>query len=178
MRSKLRLRSCFSEQDMRRLTESLSEYALTLPEREKHVLFEMLLRAMEPLDRFLYLRTSDILSPDEEAILLSLEKRSRRGQRPAMADLSLIVKATRQCTLRCVYCQDRRASSKQVMSFPVMASMIARALAEHEHVRFIWHGGEPTLLPISFYEKAFWCKHVYGDRNRRSETPSRPTRQN
>lgn len=139
---------------MRRLTESLSEYALTLPEREKRVLFEMLLRAMEPLDRFLYLRTSDILSPDEEAVLLSLEKRSRRGQRPAMADLSLIVKATRQCTLRCVYCQDRRASSKQVMSFPVMARMIARALAEHDHVRFIWHGGEPTLLPISFYEKA------------------------
>jgi uncharacterized protein len=41
------------------------------------------------------------------------------------------------------------------MSFPVMAHMTARALAEHEQVHFIWHGGEPTLLPISFYEKAF-----------------------
>jgi uncharacterized protein len=36
-----------------------------------------------------------------------------------------------------------------------MARMIFRALAEHENVRFIWHGGEPTLLPIPFYEKAF-----------------------
>jgi uncharacterized protein len=72
-----------------------------------------------------------------------------------MANLSLIVKATRQCTLRCVYCHDLRASGKQVMSFPVMARMTASALAEHEHVHFIWHGGEPTLLPISFYEKAF-----------------------
>jgi uncharacterized protein len=139
---------------MLRLTESLSEYALTLPERKKHVVFEMLLRAMEPLDRFLYFRTSDFLSGDEEAVLLSLEKRSRKWQHPAMVDLTLIVKATRQCTLRCVYCQDRRASSRQVMSFEVMANMIARALADHEHVRFIWHGGEPTLLPISFYEKA------------------------
>jgi len=40
------------------------------------------------------------------------------------------------------------------MSFPVMARMIANALAEHERVHFIWHGGEPTLLPISFYRKA------------------------
>lgn len=154
MRSKLRARSCFSEQDKRRLAESLSEYALTLPEREKRALYEMLLRAMEPLDRFRYLRTSDLLSSDEEAVLRSLEKRSRRGQRPAMADLTLIVKATRQCTLRCAYCNDWRSNRKEGMSFPVMARMIARALAEHEHVRFIWHGGEPTLLPISFYEKA------------------------
>ena len=87
MRSKLRARSCFSEQDTRRLAESLSEYALTLPERKKRALCEMLLRAMAPLDRFLCLRTSDFLSADEEAVLHSLEKRSRSRQRPALADL-------------------------------------------------------------------------------------------
>jgi hypothetical protein len=57
---------------MRRLAESLSEYALTLPECEKSALCEMLLQAMEPLDRFLCLRTSDLLSGDEEAVLHSL----------------------------------------------------------------------------------------------------------
>jgi uncharacterized protein len=139
---------------MRRLAESLSEYALTLPERKKHTLCEMLLRAMEPLDRFLYLRTSDVLSPDEEVLLHSLQNSSTRAQHPATADLSLIVKTTRRCTLRCVYCHDWRSNRNQVMSFPVMARVIASALAEHEHVTFIWHGGEPTLLPISFYEKA------------------------
>jgi uncharacterized protein len=71
-----------------------------------------------------------------------------------MADLSLIVKVTRQCTLRCVYCHDWRGGRPQAMSFPVLAHLTARALAEHERVYFIWHGGEPTLLPISFYEKA------------------------
>jgi uncharacterized protein len=139
---------------MRRLAESLSEYALTLPERKKHAFCEMLLQAMEPLDRFLCLRTSDFLSGDEEAILHSLEKRSIREQCPALTDLTLIVKATRQCTLRCAYCQDWRSNRKEIMSYGVMAHMIASALAEHEYVHFIWHGGEPTLLPISFYEKA------------------------
>ena len=64
---------------MRCLAESLNEYALGLPEHEKRALYEMLLRAMEPLDRFRYLRTSDLLSPDEEAVLRSLEKESKRG---------------------------------------------------------------------------------------------------
>jgi len=139
---------------MHRLAESLSEYALTLPEREKRVVFEMLLRAMEPLDRFLYLRMSDLLNPDEEVLLHSLQNNPTRTQHPATADLSLIIKTTRRCTLRCVYCHDWRSNRNQVMSFTVMARMIASALAEHKHVRFIWHGGEPTLLPISFYEKA------------------------
>jgi hypothetical protein len=71
--------NCFSEDDVRCLAESLNEYAQRLPEREKHALFEMLLRAMEPLDRFRYLKTSDLLSSDEEAVLRSLEKESKRG---------------------------------------------------------------------------------------------------
>ncbi len=79
MDTELRVESCFSEDDVRRLAESLNEYALKLPEHEKHALFEMLLRAMEPLDRFRYLRTSDLLSSDEEAVLRSLEKESKRG---------------------------------------------------------------------------------------------------
>ena len=72
---------------MRGLAESLSEYALTLPEHKKQALCEMLLQAMEPLDRFLCLRASDFLSGDEEAVLHSLEKRSRSRQRRALADL-------------------------------------------------------------------------------------------
>ncbi|MHC4309528.1 MAG: hypothetical protein ACYSX1_07320 [Planctomycetota bacterium] len=79
MRNKSRAESYFSEDDVRRLAESLNEYALRLPEHEKQALYEMLLRAMEPLDRFRYLRTSDLLSPDEEAVLRLLEKESKRG---------------------------------------------------------------------------------------------------
>jgi uncharacterized protein len=42
------------------------------------------------------------------------------------------------------------------MSFETMASLIARALSDPSHgsIEFDWHGGEPTVLPIGFYEKA------------------------
>jgi uncharacterized protein len=42
------------------------------------------------------------------------------------------------------------------MDFSVMARTIASALSDPESdtVEFIWHGGEPTVLPSLFYEKA------------------------
>jgi uncharacterized protein len=73
-----------------------------------------------------------------------------------VGSLSLIVKATRLCNLRCTYCHDWRTGPDQTMTFSVMARMIAAALRDLEHgaVEFIWHGGETTVLPISFYQKA------------------------
>jgi hypothetical protein len=78
MNKKSRAEGCFSEDDVRCLAERLTQYWQRLPEHEKHSLFEILLRAMEPLDRFRYLKTSDLLNADEEATLHSLEKESKR----------------------------------------------------------------------------------------------------
>ncbi|PIB11911.1 MULTISPECIES: radical SAM/SPASM domain-containing protein [Streptomyces] len=74
--------------------------------------------------------------------------------------LGLIVKATRLCNLRCEYCHDWRSGPNQKMSFPVLARLTARALADpsHDAVEFIWHGGEPTVLPRLFYERAVYVQ--------------------
>lgn len=74
--------------------------------------------------------------------------------------LSLIVKATRLCNLRCSYCHDWRDGGGQRMPFRVLARLTAAALrdAEAPGVEFIWHGGEPTVLPLSFYEKALYLQ--------------------
>ena len=69
--------------------------------------------------------------------------------------LTLILKGTRLCNLRCAYCHDWRVGTNQTMSFKILARTIAAALAsDSAHVHFIWHGGETTILPVSFYEKA------------------------
>lgn len=68
--------------------------------------------------------------------------------------LGLIIKSTRQCNLRCSYCHDWR-SRKDVMPFPVLATLTAKALGpENRRVEFIWHGGEPLLLGRDYYLKA------------------------
>jgi uncharacterized protein len=80
-----------------------------------------------------------------------------------MTLLSLILKSTRLCNLRCAYCHDWRAGPNQTMNFTVMARAIASALGDPEHdiVDFTWHGGEPTILPVSFYEKALAAQSYF-----------------
>lgn len=73
-----------------------------------------------------------------------------------MAECSLIVKATRLCNLRCTYCHDWRAGPGQTMRFDVLARMTAAALRDpsHDAVTFYWHGGEPSVLPLAYFQRA------------------------
>ena len=86
-----------------------------------------------------------------------------------MAAVTLILKATRWCNLRCTYCHDWRAGKDQAMTFEVMARVIAAALhdPQHEAVHFIWHGGEPTMLPTAYYAKALLVQSVFRRRGQR-----------
>jgi uncharacterized protein len=73
-----------------------------------------------------------------------------------MAHLNLVVKATRLCNLRCTYCNDWRAGKGHTMSFDALAHLMAKALRPpyHHSVDVCWHGGEPTVLPISWFQRA------------------------
>ncbi|MFJ5991454.1 radical SAM protein [Lentzea sp. NPDC092896] len=82
--------------------------------------------------------------------------------------LGLIVKASRQCNLRCTYCHDWRSHSDS-MPFSTLAEMTWRALRATgtDRVEFIWHGGEPLLLGPSFYAKAIGLQQEFrADRHR------------
>lgn len=69
--------------------------------------------------------------------------------------LTLIVKATRRCNLRCTYCNDWRAGGP-VISEDVIDSMVDSAFGADAFnaVHFNWHGGEPTLVPLGTFEHA------------------------
>jgi uncharacterized protein len=67
---------------------------------------------------------------------------------------AFITKVTRLCNLRCSYCHDWRAEGNQTMSFATLARLVAEALRQYHAVSFIWHGGETTVMPLSFYRKA------------------------
>ncbi|MDZ7676584.1 MAG: radical SAM protein [Acidimicrobiales bacterium] len=70
--------------------------------------------------------------------------------------LALTVKATRLCNLRCSYCTDWRAGPGNTMGFEVLANLTHRALSDpaHDLVSFGWHGGDPLVLPVEFFERA------------------------
>ncbi len=76
-----------------------------------------------------------------------------------------------RCNLRCEYCYYAGKESlldvgKTVMSDPTLEAYIRQCLAMHgkdARVEFAWHGGEPTLAGLSFYQKAVRLERKYGE---------------
>lgn len=65
---------------------------------------------------------------------------------------TIIVKVTDSCNLKCAYCY--AANGKDgVMSYDTLKNTITRAALLNRQCHFIWHGGEPLLAGIDFFEK-------------------------
>lgn len=72
--------------------------------------------------------------------------------------ISLIVKLTNKCNFACKYCgisgplaTDRNT---QYLSHERIATLFKKlALGKPSHMNFIWHGGEPLLLGVGFFQK-------------------------
>lgn len=105
--------------------------------------------------------TTPLLSADEKATLEDLlaEPYPEPGLPPSAA---FIMRTTRACNLRCSYCYVWPEGPGRTMTFSLMARVIRDALRD-THLRdvtFYWFGGEPTLLPVTFYEKALWLQRT------------------
>jgi uncharacterized protein len=73
--------------------------------------------------------------------------------------IDFVIKISKYCNLRCSYCyefeelgQRQRMSLEQLRAFftNVRDSVIE---AGHSRIHFIWHGGEPLLVPLEYYER-------------------------
>jgi uncharacterized protein len=69
-----------------------------------------------------------------------------------------VIKTSKQCNLRCQYCSEFKDLHKtDVMTIVQIESMYRhiesyyRSLPHFTDIKFIWHGGEPLLLPPRFY---------------------------
>jgi uncharacterized protein len=107
-----------------------------------------------------------LLTASERALVDELRAEAVDDSAPASAAshfVTLIVKGTRLCNLRCSYCHDWRTGKDQRMPFAVLARVVACALRDPSHriVNFIWHGGETTVLPIAFYDRAFLLQSYF-----------------
>src|SRR4029077_20302558 len=82
---------------------------------------------------------------------------------PGGVAVTMIMKATRLCNLRCTYCHSWREGPNETMTFPVLARATRDALRDPSarSIDFVWHGGEATLLPLSFYRKALWLQQRF-----------------
>ncbi len=74
-----------------------------------------------------------------------------------MERATIIIKPTNACNADCVYCSADNASEKSFMSNDTVRILFARIkewlsyTSELKSIKLIWHGGEPTLMPVNFY---------------------------
>jgi uncharacterized protein len=69
---------------------------------------------------------------------------------------TLIVKVTHRCNLDCLYCYEnitKTGEDMQIETFRDLVELTLSQTAQHE-VTFLFHGGEPTLLPNAWYDEA------------------------
>ena len=144
-----------------RLDEFISE--LSLNEKAVMAAFLNMGVGIKPLELLGQKLPDEILSPDELEIFYDLSSEDAPAQSGMRPSTVMIMKATRLCNLRCTYCHSWKAGPNQVMEFSVLVKAIRDSLLSPStrHVEFVWHGGEVTLLSISFYRKALWLQQQF-----------------
>lgn len=143
-----------------RLLLKLTDAADALPPAERSLVMSALLPQLDAGDRLrVEVPEEDLITPAELALVDHLDESLERPTVVSRA-LTLIVKGTRLCNLRCSYCNDWRAGPNQSMKLPVLAHLTARALRESNPavVDFVWHGGETTMMPRRFYQQALYLQ--------------------
>ena len=79
---------------------------------------------------------------------------------------TVIVKPTLNCDLHCRHCYhpitDRPDAVMSIETFERTVKLVTEGF---ENSRYIWHGGEPLLAPMSFYKKVFAIQKKYYGKN-------------
>ncbi len=74
---------------------------------------------------------------------------------------TLVVKVTHRCNLDCQYCYEHITRKGEDMSLETFQQLADRVLhySIQPTITFLFHGGEPSLLPNSWYEQAIEYAH-------------------
>ena len=78
-----------------------------------------------------------------------------------MKRIKILVKPTNRCNLHCSYCYNRGFNGRGIMTLK-MVEDICRFLQGFSVDSWIWHGGEPLIIPREFYSIAAEILSAYG----------------
>jgi uncharacterized protein len=143
----------------------VATFVSQLGDRERRALARLLKQrdGFDPAAVIGALAPHEILSASEIEIAQAERDHvvSRRGV--LSEKMTVVMKATRLCNLRCTYCHSWAEGPDQTMSFQVLARTI-RETTGTQGVRalsYYWHGGEVTLLKPKFFRKMIWLQQQF-----------------
>jgi len=102
-------------------------------------------------------------------LLRSNKKRKVTKRQPKILSSVLVKPAGPDCNLSCIYCfylQKARLFpevKRHRMSEEILGEMVRQVMQQgSSQLSFAWQGGEPTLMGVSFFEKAVEFQKKYG----------------
>lgn len=148
------------------IKENLKNFSSHLSDREKLAFSILIDSSISKAYELRSLESSQILNSAEKLCFEQLSQ-TEENIGEINHDLVMIMKATRLCNLRCVYCHSWRKGPNQVMPFATVAKAIRDSLSPggRRHVEFVWHGGETTLLSIEYFKKVIWLQEFFRNPN-------------
>jgi uncharacterized protein len=88
-----------------------------------------------------------------------------------VTELQYVVKISKYCNLRCGYCYEySELGDKRRISLAHLRRLFESAARHattqgHGCISFVWHGGEPFLIPLDYYEEIYRMQQdIFGDR--------------
>lgn len=144
--------------DWESLAELLYREGGRLSGDERSAFEVVLLRALAPLSALVTVPPAQLFTQEELKKLHEIEVDAGSPppvnllQSPGKAMnyrgyLCVILKVTRLCNLRCVYCHDWSDSKETTMSYDQLLRVIQQALSGNRSaVDFVLHGGEPLMM--------------------------------
>ncbi len=90
---------------------------------------------------------------------------SEKQRRINTTGLTAIVKPTTQCNLNCKYCYVDGINNQNRMADDTLKNVIGKTIEYNEKLdrqtRFLWHGGEPLLMDIDFWQNVIDYQKQY-----------------
>ena len=86
--------------------------------------------------------------------------------------ITVVVKPTLYCNTDCRHCYHPLSERSDLIMSSETLEKVIRYASEYETVWFVWHGGEPLTLPLSFYKEVVKLQKKYfgADSHRISNT--------
>lgn len=76
-------------------------------------------------------------------------------------NISVIIKVTNACNLKCRYCYDANYLERKDILLDDVACLFELLAKEYSVIDIIWHGGEPMLMGVDFYQKVLIIQEKY-----------------
>ncbi len=79
-----------------------------------------------------------------------------------MLQINTLIKPTNECNMRCKYCfAEKYGYSDSLLKLETLKKYLKLLSEKYDYINLVWHGGEPLMVPLSYYDEAYnYCQKL------------------